>query len=178
MDALIIVDLQESSFRDDRYHDQDAVIERIERLAKFVRSAGGAIVFVQHDGTEEEGLLPFTPGWQILASLTREERDLVVRKTTNDAFLGTSLDHRLRELGAARLIVCGWATDFCVDSTIRAAISRAYRVVVVSDGHTAADRPHLSAAGVVAYHNWLWPRLLTPADPVTVLPAAALLAVT
>jgi len=176
VDALIIVDLQESSFPDQRYHDQKRVIERIELLSRFVRKAGGAVVFVQHDGHAEEGLLPLSPGWEILASLTRAEGDLVVRKTTNDAFFGTSLDRHLRERGVTRLIVCGWATDFCVDSTLRAAVSRSYRVVVVSDGHTVADRPHISAASVVAYHNWLWPQLLTPTEPVAVLPAATLLA--
>jgi nicotinamidase-related amidase len=60
-----------------------------------------------------------------------------------------------------RVIVTGWATDSCVDSTIRSAISNDHHVVIVSDGHTVSDRPHLDAAAVIAHHHWVWSDLIT-----------------
>ena len=59
------------------------------------------------------------------------------------------------------MLVCGWATDFCVDSTIRSAVSHDYNVVVVSDAHTLNDRPHLDAVSVIRHHNWVWSDLIT-----------------
>jgi nicotinamidase-related amidase len=175
VDALVIIDLQEASFANARYHDQQGVLTRINQLSAHVRSRGGAVIFIQHDGTEAEGLRPYTAGWRILSFMERVEGDLIVRKTTNDAFCGTTLDHELERLAVNRLIICGWATDFCVDSTVRAAVSRGHKVAVASDCHTVADRPGISAADVVAYHNWLWPNLLTPNGPVTVFPLVSLL---
>jgi nicotinamidase-related amidase len=55
-----------------------------------------------------------------------------------------------------RVLVAGWATDFCVDATVRSAVSNNYNVVVVGDGHTLSDRPHLDALTVIRHHNWVW----------------------
>jgi nicotinamidase-related amidase len=58
--------------------------------------------------------------------------------------------------------VTGWATDLCVDATVRSAISNHHHVVVVTDAHTLNDRPHLDAVSVIHHHNWVWSRLITP----------------
>src|SRR3546814_9524216 len=76
-------------------------------------------------------------------------------KTACDAFLGTRLEEMLRMHGATRLILAGCATDYCVDTTVRAALARGWRTTVPSDGHTTADRPHLSAAKIIEHHNEL-----------------------
>jgi nicotinamidase-related amidase len=60
-----------------------------------------------------------------------------------------------------RVLIAGWATDSCVDSTVRSAISRDYNVVVASDAHTLSDRPHLAATAIIGHHNWVWSDLLT-----------------
>ena len=73
------------------------------------------------------------------------------------------------------MLVCGWATDFCVDSTVRSTVSHGFPTVVASDAHTLSDRPHLAAPAVIRHHNWLWGELIAD-PPVRVLPAAELLA--
>jgi hypothetical protein len=35
--------------------------------------------------------------------------------------------------------------------------------VVVSDGHTVSDRPHLDAAAVIRHHHWVWSDLIRTA---------------
>ncbi len=97
----------------------------------------------------------------------------MVEKTLNDAFAGTTLQETLKRLGSDRVIIAGWATDFCVDSTIRSAVSHGHHVVVVADGHTLADRPHLDAPSVIRHHNWVWSGLITNRS-IRVAPAAAL----
>jgi nicotinamidase-related amidase len=85
----------------------------------------------------------------------------VVEKTLNDPFAGTRLRAVLQELAPERVLVAGWATDFCVDATVRSAVSHDHHVVVVADGHTLSDRPHLSAAAVIAHHHFVWSGLIT-----------------
>jgi nicotinamidase-related amidase len=79
----------------------------------------------------------------------------------NDPFARTPLQEILERIAPDRVIVAGWATDSCVDSTIRSAISNDYHVVVVSDGHTVSDRPHLDAVTVIRHHHWVWSDLIT-----------------
>ena len=52
-----------------------------------------------------------------------------MRKTLNDAFLGTSLQSDLIEFGARRVLMTGWATDFCVDATVRSAAALGFKGV-------------------------------------------------
>lgn len=55
--------------------------------------------------------------------------------------LGTSLDEQLRERGVTAVVVTGLATEFCVDSTCRAALSRGYYLTLVEDGHSTPAPP-------------------------------------
>jgi hypothetical protein len=36
-----------------------------------------------------------------------------------------------------------------------------HHVVVVADGHTLSDRPHLKAPIITRHHNWVWSHLFT-----------------
>lgn len=93
--------------------------------------------------------------------MDRQCEDVVVEKTLNDPFAATGLQATLAEFNPERILIAGWATDFCVDATVRSAVSNNHNVVVVSDGHTLSDRPHLDAATVIRHHNWVWANLIT-----------------
>lgn len=176
MNVLILVDLQEGPFRVRNKHDADEVIRRVNKLADFVRATGGRVIHVQHDGEEEEDLLPGTSGWKVLSALCRDDSDIAIRKTRNDAFADTDLDSTLASLHATNILIAGWATDFCVDSTVRSAVSRGLNVYMPSDGHTVADRPHLRAVQVVEHHNWVWANLISNGGSITVAATEVLLA--
>ena len=160
MDALLIIDMQEGLRHGASKHDLPAVVERINRLAARVRQQGGRVIFVQHDGPLGDPFAPSSAGWPILAALSRGLDDLVVHKTLNDAFCSTSLEATLTRLGVSRLLITGWATDLCVDATVRSAAAQGYHVVVVSDCHTVSDRPHLPAPRVIEHHQWVWSQLI------------------
>jgi nicotinamidase-related amidase len=98
-------------------------------LAERVRERAGHVVFIQHDSRCGDEFAPFTPGWPILRSIQQRPGDRIVRKTLNDAFLGTSLQSELAELGVQRLLVTGWATDFCVDATVGSAAALGFKGV-------------------------------------------------
>jgi nicotinamidase-related amidase len=174
--ALLVIDMQKGLFTDEtpRY-DADGVVERINALGRAVRGSGGLVVFIQHDGPQGDALEMGTDGWQLLPSLERGPDDVIVCKSACDAFYSTDLAVVLDSRKVTRLIVTGCATDFCVDTTVRAAISREYQVVVAADGHTTADRPHIDAAVLIQHQNWLWRNLIHPKVGVEVVPAGDLI---
>jgi nicotinamidase-related amidase len=160
MDAMIVVDMQLGLLDGSPKHDLHGVIDRINRLAAMLRACAGNIIWIRHCGRDDE-FARGKPGWAFLPELDRQEADFVVEKTLNDPFAGTGLQAALTEMAPERLLIAGWATDFCVDATVRSAVSNNHNVVVVSDGHTLSDRPHLDAASVICHHNWVWGNLIT-----------------
>jgi len=175
--ALLVIDMQVGLFVPDTpRHDAEGTVRRINALAAAVREAGGTVVFVQHDGPPGDTFEPGSEGWRLLPSLDRRADDPVVHKRACDAFYETDLGATLQARAATRLLVTGCATDFCVDTTIRAAASRDYDVVVVEDGHTTADRPHVDALSVMRHHNWVWRNLIHPRSQIEVMPAGEIIA--
>ena len=161
MDAIIVVDMQVGLLDDASKHDLQGVLERINAVAMMVRRGSGKVIWIRHCGQRGDGFEPHTPGWEFLPALVREADDIVIEKRLNDPFVGTSLATLLADLAPRRVLIAGWATDFCVDATVRASVLRDQHVVVVSDGHTLSDRPHLGAAAVITHHNWVWSGLIS-----------------
>jgi nicotinamidase-related amidase len=162
MDTLLVIDMQVGLLTGAPQHDLLGVIGRINRLAAMAREHGGKVIWIQHCGPQGTEFAPGQPGWHFLPELQRADADTVVAKTLNDAFAGTDLQQKLQQLSPDRLLIAGWATDFCVDATLRSAVSHGYNVVAVSDAQTLADRPHLDAVGVIRHHTWVWANLITP----------------
>jgi nicotinamidase-related amidase len=161
MDALIVVDMQAGCFDGEPPRlDREGTVRRINSLAAAVRQRG-LVVFIQHT-VAEQGYERGSVAWKLLPELSVQPGDQVVEKTACDSFLETDLDRVLCQAGVRRVMIVGCATDFCVDTTVRAAASRGYDVVVPSDGHTTRDRPHLRAQDVIAHHHYMWTDLLLP----------------
>jgi ureidoacrylate peracid hydrolase len=89
--------------------------------------------------------------------------DLYIDKVRFDAFLWTSLDPLLRGLGTESLVVCGVVTNICVESTVRAAFMRDYRVTLLADG-CAAQTPRLHDLGVEVMGSCGFASVATVAD--------------
>lgn len=173
--ALIVIDMQLGSFTPySARHDTLGTVRRINDLAGKVRSKGMPVIFVQHDGPDGDPHHPDAAGWKMLPELDVLPEDRSVRKTSCDAFLDTGLGDLLQRERVDRVIVTGCASDYCIDTTVRAALARRIPVIVPSDGHTTADRPHLVATKIIEHHNAVWSDFLSPIGPATVIPAAGI----
>ena len=168
--GLVVIDMQAGSFgpTNPPRHDATALVERLNALAQWVRAGGGMVIWVQHNGPPGDALEPGTAGWQILPALEQCAGDETVSKTACDSFLDTRLEALLREQDVSRVIITGWATDFCVDTTVRSSTARGFNTWAAADGHTTSDRPHLSATKIIEHHNFIWSDLIAPGGAVIV----------
>ncbi|MGO1073524.1 isochorismatase family protein [Lysobacter sp. CA199] len=152
--ALLVIDVQCGLFQTDPPPaEAAAVIERINALAARARAAGVAVVFVQHEAGAASPLSHGGDGWGLDPRLQVGDGDRFVRKTTPDSFLRTDLQAQLRELEADHVLIAGYASEFCVDTTVRSAAALGYPVTLIADGHTTHDKPHADAAQIRAHHN-------------------------
>jgi len=115
------------------------------------RLAGGADIF---PGTFDEKMMDLVhgaiPGALLGGTWDTEiydelkpfiaEGELVIEKQGWSAFEGTALRRYLNDLGVDTLIVCGFLTDFCVESTVRQASDLGYFTIVASDACAASSQ--------------------------------------
>jgi nicotinamidase-related amidase len=75
-----------------------------------------------------------TWGHEFIEEVKPRPTDIVIKKHTNSAFFGTSLDMLLRNNNIRTLVITGCQTDGCVESTVRdASYSLGYVCVIVKD---------------------------------------------
>lgn len=112
------------------------------------------------------------PGCTIMPGLY-EARDVVVdTKKRYDCFVGTDLDFVLRTHGIDTLIVTGVNTNSCVLSTVAAACSKDYAVIVASECVDTMDGPALHEAALACIRT-AFGFVLTSAEIVALLPQLA-----
>jgi len=133
------------------------VIQRINVVTSRARAAKVQVFLVQNDGPEDgDRLRPFAPDWQLHPDLRKETTDILIRKTTGDAFYGTDLEEQLLGKGIRSLVLTGYASDFCMDATIRNGASKEFELFVVSDAHTTNDAPQIKALDIREHLNRVW----------------------
>jgi len=164
--ALLIIDVQSGLVSG--AHNEISVLSNINSVIEKVRANDGLIVFIQHCHTTYEPLMKGNPGWQIHPSLHAEKHDLFIDKTASDSFYETRLDKELAAQSINQVIITGLQTEFCVDTTSRAALSKGYAVTLVSDAHTTGDS-HLGAAEIIDHHNRVLENLAHPAGNIKVI---------
>lgn len=146
--ALLVVDVQ-ADLVDEPVHDRDRLLARIHGLVERARGAGAPVVWVQDDDVAAPG----SPGWDIHPALSPRADETRIRKSACDAFHETDLGATLGGLGVAHLVICGCKTEFCIDTTVRRAITLGYGVTLVGDAHSTGGCRALDAAQVIAHHN-------------------------
>jgi nicotinamidase-related amidase len=149
--ALVVIDMQTILF-DPEPPEADEVVARINGLASRAREAGATVVWVQHE-TPGGDLVADTPGWQLHPGLATLPSDIFLRKAMSDAFLRTDLHAQLADRGVRHLVVCGYSSEFCVDSSVRGAASRGYAVTLAADAHTSHDKPHATGLQIRLHEN-------------------------
>lgn len=157
---LVVVDMQNGVLAMPRY-DREGRAAQINRLI----DAADHVIFIQHvEGELQVG----TEAWAIIPELHRPSPARYVNKTACDAFWHTTLDAELKALDATAFTVCGCATDYCLDTTIKVGGSKGYAITVAADAHTTADRTYASAPQLIGQHNEVWAGLSLPDNPIQV----------
>ncbi len=111
-----------------------------------------------------EGRFQIRDTWNtdIVAELTPEPGDLVLYKHRFSGFYETELDNILQRLEIRNLIFTGCTTSICVESTIRDAMFRDYRCVLLADctgepigGDLARSNHEASLLTIQTFLGWV-----------------------
>ena len=145
--ALLLIDLQQGvndlahwGGPTGRRNNPDAEA-RMARLLDAWRTRRLPVIFTQHDSRQAVSPLKLSlTGGAFIERLAPLPRELVITKDVNSAFVGTSLELELRRRGVQRLVVAGFFTNFCVETTVRMAGNMAYDTYLVHDACATTNR--------------------------------------
>ncbi len=172
--ALLVIDVQVGIARGKDIHaGWPQILGNIVDLIARARARGMPVIFVQHDGEPGDRLQPGGEGWALCPELGVLPSDIVIRKTACDSFFDTSLESTLRGRDIQRLIVAGCMTEYCVDTTVRRAVSLGFDVTLAADAHGTWNSSTLNAGQIIEHHNGLLDQFSAGHAAVTVTPASA-----
>lgn len=150
--AVIVIDVQQGLCEGpNAVFDAAGTIQRINLLTRRARASRHSVIMVQHQGQNK--MQRGTREWQFADSLAVCRTDTVCSKHTPDAFNRTRLVEVLSDQSITQLLICGMHTEFCVDTTVRRALSLGYPVTLVSDAHSSAGNAATTPSQVIAHHN-------------------------
>jgi nicotinamidase-related amidase len=134
--ALLILDPQNDFFANDNpnliaFH---TTIPVINAAIGIFRERHWPIIFIQHTSQRKQ---IGSEIWKIHPAFNYQEHDIRINKKHFSAFWDTDLEKILRESQVASVVVCGYMSEYCVLSTLRAALERGFEANIL-DGSIAS----------------------------------------
>lgn len=131
--ALIIIDAQNTYTEGVmQLEGITSALAQCKQLLDRFRQAGRPVFHIQHDAGAGSPYDVNSPIGQIVPALSPQAGEPVITKHYPNAFTDTTLDSQLKALGVQQLILVGFMTHMCVNSTARGAFSLGYRATVVA----------------------------------------------
>jgi nicotinamidase-related amidase len=145
--TLVLIDCQNTYTRGVMELDGvEAALDQAAELLDRARSAGVPIIHIQHDAGPGS---PYDVRAEIGAIVDRvapRGDEPVVVKAFPNAFTGTDLGDRLQP--GSDLVLAGFMTHMCVNSTARGAFSLGHRPTVVAGATATRELPGVDGAAV------------------------------
>lgn len=145
--ALLLIDVQKGVNVFDhwggptgRRNNPEAENHMLRLMAAF-READLPVMFTRHDSREEASPLKLSlPTGDMIEGFEPQSGDVVVVKDVNSAFIGTDMELRLREHGVNRLVIAGFFTNFCVETSTRMAGNMGYDTYLAHQACATTNR--------------------------------------
>jgi nicotinamidase-related amidase len=149
--ALVIIDCQ-NTYREGVVElvAVEPALAEVGRLLARARKAGVPIFHIMHDAGPGTPYDIRAPIGQISDPVKPIAGEPVIVKSHPNSFWQTDLDERLRALGMQSLVLCGFMTHVCVNSTARGAFNLGYRTTVVGDATATRNLPGIDGGIVPA----------------------------
>ena len=165
--ALLVIDVQNiyTDENSDMYCKQaQKTLSNINKLVERFQHDGNPILFVRHvhkpDGSDLGRMFDFagpaedfnfkggTREVEFTAGLRRSKTETEFVKTRYSSFAGTGLDETRKTLAVGRVVICGFMTNFCCDSTAPNAHDLDYFVDFITDATGTPGTAHMNQSKI------------------------------
>lgn len=142
--GLVLIDVQNDYFPPEGKRplpDAHKALPQIHNLLEAARAKGLPVIHVVHEKLDRNAgaFAPGSPGVEIPDSIQVLPGELKVLKHFPGSFTQTALEAYLRREQVDTIIICGYQTQMCCDTTTRQASERGFKVWFASDATASRD---------------------------------------
>lgn len=142
--VLVLIDCQNTYTRGVmELENVQAALEEAALLLDRARTAGIPVIHIQHDGGAGSPYDLSDDIGAIVPLVAPRDSEPVVVKQYPNSFVQTDLDAQLKALEATNLVLAGFMTHMCVNSTARGAFNLGYAPTVVASATATRALPGL-----------------------------------
>ncbi|HMY17734.1 MAG TPA: cysteine hydrolase family protein [Polyangium sp.] len=140
--ALILIDCQ-NTYRSGlmQLEGVEPALEEAARLLARARAKGTPVFHIMHDAGPGSPYDIRAEIGQIADIVAPREGEPVIVKAYPSSFEQTTLHEQLQKIGAKNVVLAGFMTHVCVNSTARAAFNRGYGTTVVASATATRALP-------------------------------------
>jgi len=135
--ALLVIDVQNEYFTGKLPITYPAgSLANVLSAMDAARDHGTPVVAIQHTSPQPDAVV-FRKGskeWELHADVAARPHDVLIHKSLPGSFTGTELETWLRDRGVETVVIAGYMTQMCCDTTARQAMHRGFGVEFLSDG--------------------------------------------
>ena len=143
--ALLVIDVQNEYFTGKLpVSYPQGSLDQITRAMSAARAMGIPIVLIQHSAPQADSATfrRASKAWELHPAIAQQPHDVLLEKTLPGSFTGTQLEAWLRERAIETVVISGYMTQMCCDTTARQALHLGFGVEFLSD-----------ATGTLAFQN-------------------------
>ncbi len=146
--ALIMVDCQ-NTYRHGvmQLTNVEPAIKEAQKLLSMARDLKIPVIHIQHDAGAGTPYDVTAEIGQISAEVAPKNGENVITKNYPNSFVATPLEAQLKALGIENLVLAGFMTHMCINSTARGAFNLGFKPTVVASA--CATRSLVGANGKV-----------------------------
>jgi len=178
--ALLIIDIQNDFCHQNGFFARSGknithmqgILPKVRDLVNGARKAGVKIIFIK-SYFDEKHLSPSMKvrkmylgrtedvcpegDWGSEFTLMPEGGDLIIIKNAYSAFIGTSLEQRLKQEGIKSLAITGVLTNVCCESTLRDGFMSGFNTVLIEDccASDSIDAHNATLYNITNYFGWV-----------------------
>jgi nicotinamidase-related amidase len=145
--TLIVIDVQHA-FDDPSWgtRNNPEAETHVRELLTSWRNIGAPVVHVRHESRSLSGQFRRgTPAFEFKPEARPLPGEPVIDKHVNSAFIGTSLEERLRNAKADCVVIAGLTTDHCCSTTARMASNLGFETWFIADATATHARAGFDA---------------------------------
>lgn len=148
--ALVIIDAQ-NTYREGimKLDGVEPALQECRTLLDRFRAARRPVFHIQHDAGAGSPYDLTAPIGQIADVVAPTQGEPVITKNFPNSFTQTDLDAQLRQAGVQNLILVGFMSHMCVNSTARGAFSLGYNPTVVASATANRALPSRASGNTV-----------------------------
>lgn len=140
--ALVLIDIQ-NTYREGvmRLSGVEPAVAEAAILLKRARESGVPVFHIQHNAGPGSPYDITAEIGQISPEVAPQDGEAVITKAFPSSFVGTDLEDQLKRAGVTDLILAGFMTHMCVNSTARSAFNLGFHPTVVASATATRDLP-------------------------------------